>query len=327
MSFLLTTDLTKKDHPKMRFRQTEKRKSNTLIILGLFLLFSTSSITAKGQIQGYRGYEHWYIGLNLGTSSFYGDISERSGAFSNINPFSGNFYQDRDFMFGLMLTKKINGVFWTRLNLLAGTMDASNSTGNLYFKSDVVEFTGIGMLSLTEIFLGEDITRPVNAYAFVGGGIVSYRSWKRMIDTDSLIDMEGTGKRKAVNFVLPVGLGVDYRVTDQFTLTGEFSIRRLGTDRLDAHSKDGSYREGYGLISLGLHYQFEMPEAIMKRNIRHTGKSTDPAIRAYNKKKAAVMKTKGYKQAKRDKRRLERQKKEWLILQLFKRSRLDMATE
>jgi len=327
LPFTLNNTPPIKENPEMRFTTREKREFNIKIILGLCFLFLALHIPAKSQIQGYRGYEHWYIGLNLGTSSFYGDISERSGAFSNINPFSGDFYQDRDFMFGLMLTKKINGVFWTRLNLLAGTMDASNSTENLYFKSDVVEFTGIGMLSLTEMFLGEDITRPINAYAFVGGGIVSYRSWKRMIDTDSLIDMEGAGKRKAVNFVLPVGVGVDYRVTDQFTLTGEFSLRRLGTDRLDAHSKDGSYREGYGLISLGLHYQFEMPEAIMKRNIRHTGKSTDPAIRAYNKKKAAVMKTKGYKQAIRDKRRLERQKREWLILQLFKRSRLDMATE
>lgn len=281
----------------------------------------------NGQIQSYKGYEHWYIGLNLGTSSFYGDVSDRNSAFSNISPFSGDFYSDRNFMYGLMLTKKVNGLFWTRINLLASTLEGTNDNINLRFKSDVVEFSGMGMLNFSEIIGGENYERPVNVYAFVGAGLISYRSWKSMIDPDSIVETEGTGKSKAVNFVIPMGLGVDYRVTDQFTVTGEFALRRVGSDRLDAHSDREIRQEGYGMVSLGLHYQFEMPDGLFRRNIRHTGKSNDPAIRAYNKKKATVMKTKGYKKAIRDKRRLERQKKEWLIFQLFKKTRLDMATE
>jgi hypothetical protein len=279
------------------------------------------------QSQGYRGYEHWYIGLNLGTSKFYGDISGKNSGFSNSNPFSGDFYNDRGFMYGLMLTKRFNGIFWTRLNLLTTTLGSENESLNLYFKSDLIEMSLSGIVSISEMMGGHDPDRLLNVYAFAGVGMVSYRAWKRQMETDSLIETEGTGRRKAANMVFPFGLGVDYRVTPQFTISGEFTLRHLQTDRVDAHGGDRGMNEGYGYINLGLHYQFDMPEGLFRRNSRYNGKSTDPAIRAYNKDKATVMKTKAYRQAIRDKRRMEREKKEWLIMKLFKKTKLDMATE
>jgi hypothetical protein len=300
-------------------------KKNQILILAVI---ATILINIKPlHAQGYRGYEHWYIGLNLGTSKFYGDISGKTSGFSNTNPFSGDFYNDRGFMYGLMLTKRFNGIFWTRLNLLTTTLGSENENLHLYFKSDLVEFSLSGIVSFSEMFGGHDPDRMLNVYAFAGAGMVSYRAWKRQLETDSLIETEGTGRRKAANMVFPFGVGVDYRITPQFTISGEISLRHLQTDRVDAHGGDRGMNEGYGYINLGLHYQFDMPEGLFRRNTRYNGKSTDPAIRAYNKDKATVMKTKAYKQAIRDKRRLEREKKEWLILKLFKKTRLDMATE
>jgi hypothetical protein len=124
-----------------------------------------------------------------------------------------------------------------------------------------------------------------------------------------------------------MGVGVDYRITQQFTVTGEFSLRNLRTDQVDAHTDIARVQEGYGYINLGMHYQFDMPEGILKRNSRYNGRSSDPALKAYNKRKATVMKTKGYKDGLKTKRRIEREKKEWLILKLFRKTRLDMATE
>ncbi|MFO7723893.1 MAG: outer membrane beta-barrel protein [Bacteroidales bacterium] len=300
-------------------------KRTPLLIAAITAIMLTNIIPA--QAQGYRGYEHWYIGLNLGTSKFYGDISGKTSGFSNASPFSGDFYNDRGFMYGLMLTKRFNGIFWTRLNLLTTTLGSENENLDFYFKSDLVEFSLSGIVSLSEMIGGNDPDRLLNVYAFAGAGMVSYRAWKRQLDTDSLIETEGTGSRKAANMVFPFGLGVDFRVTPEFTISGEFSLRHLQTDRVDAHGGDRGMNEGYGYINLGLHYQFDMPEGVFRRNTRYNGKSTDPAIRAYNKDKATVMKTKAYKQANRDKRKLEREKKEWLILKLFKKTRLDMATE
>lgn len=297
---------------------------NTKWRLRIFIsaLFLLPALLISGQSNNsYRSFEHWYLGLNLGSASFYGDISHRT------NAFSGGMFRDRDFVYGLTLTKKFGPMFWTKLNLLTGTLSSTNEGLDLSFKSDIVEVSAVGMLSLTDIFLGDDPDRPVNAYLFFGPGLVSFRSWKRVPGTDSLIDADGTGNNKGLGFVVPMGVGVDYRVTEQFTVTGEFSIRNVRTDRIDAHTDISRVQEGYGYINLGLHYQFEMPEGILKRNNRHTGKSSDPALKAYNKRKSTVMKTKGYREGMKTKRRIEREKKEWLILKLFRKTRLDMATE
>jgi hypothetical protein len=292
-----------------------------------FTLALTVPQSTSAQFSSYRSFEQWYIGISLGSTRFYGDISGRSHSYSQTNPFSGTFYQNRDFMYGISLTKRFGGVFWTRFNLLNGTLDSEEDDLNLYFKSDIVEFSGHAILNFTEIFLGADPQRPVNVYAYAGLGILSYRAWKRQIQTDSLIDTEGTGSQKALNIIIPLGIGVDYRVNSNFTVTGEFSLRNLRSDRLDAHSSVNTGQEGYGFINVGFHYQFDMPEGMFRNNNRYNGKSSDPAIRAYNKHKSNIMKTEGYREGMRAKRRIEWERKEWLILKLFKKTHLDMATE
>lgn len=216
---------------------------------------------------------------------------------------------------------------WTRVNLLTGTLGSTNEGLNLYFKSNIVEFSGLVMLNVLEIIQGNNPERMVDAYLFVGTGMVSYTSWKRNLKNDSLIESEGAGKNKSYDMIIPIGFGVNFRVTEQFHVTGEFSLRNIRSDRMDAHTIDGHSREGYGLISLGLNYAFDMPEGVFQKGSRYNGKSNDPAIKAYNKKKTTVMKTKAYKQSLRTKRQVEREKKDWLIFKLFRKTKLDMATE
>ncbi|HRZ42527.1 MAG TPA: hypothetical protein P5228_07480 [Bacteroidales bacterium] len=299
----------------------------TPLILVMVALLSYQGTASVTQANNYRSFEHWYLGLSLGTTKFYGDVSTRRNSFSNSNPFSGDFYSDRNFMYGLSLTKKFSGVFWTKMNLLTGTLSSSDENQDYYFKSDIVEVSASGILNLTDVFLGNDPQRPLNVYAYAGLGILSYRAWIRQQDTDSLIDTEGTGHRKALNMIIPLGIGAEYRVTGTFTVTGEFSLRNLRADNLDAHASVNTSQEGYGYINLGLHYQFDMPEGLFRSNHRYNGKSTDPAIRAYNKRKANIMKTDGYRKGLRVKKQLERERKEWLIFRFFKKTHLDMATE
>lgn len=299
----------------------------TSLVLVMATMLSFQSTAAVAETQNYKSFEHWYLGLSLGTTKFYGDVSSRRNSFSNTNPFSGEFYSDRNFMYGLTLTKKFSGIFWTKMNLLTGTLSSSDETQDYYFKSDIVEISATGMLNLTDIFLGNDPQRPLNVYAYAGMGALSYRAWKRQQQTDSLIDTEGTGRNKALNLVIPLGIGAEYRITETFTVTGEFSLRNLRADNLDAHASINTSQEGYGYINLGLYYQFDMPEGLFRRNNRYNGKSSDPAIRAYNKRKSNIMKTDGYRKGLRVKRQLERERKEWLIFRFFKKTHLDMATE
>lgn len=309
-----------------RMNQKTTRFTKSLFLISLLTLVLVSGET-KAQGNGYKGFEHWYIGLNLGTSKFYGDVSGRTSSFSNANPFSGSLYRDRDFMYGITLTKRFSGIFWTRFNLLAGALDAQENDLNLYFKSDIVEFSGVAMLSLSDIIGGADPQRRLNVYTYAGAGLLSYRAWKRQLANDSLIDTEGTGKHKASDFIIPMGIGVDYRINGQFTITGELSLRNVRSDRLDAHASVNAGQEGYGYINIGAHYQFDMPEGLFRGSKRYNGKSSDPALKAYNKRKATIMKTDGYRKGLRTKRKLERARKEWVFLKFFRKTHLDMATE
>ncbi len=290
-------------------------------LFSLVLITMLISASTSAQNPAYERYEHWYLGLSLGSSNFYGDISERSRTFSSP------LFTDRNFLYGITLTKKFNNIFGARLNLLTGTFDDSRDELNFYFRSEAIEFSGIAMFSITGIILGNDPDRMINAYLFFGPGIIRYRSWKKSLTETDFLETEGTEGKKSTDFAIPIGFGVDYRLTDQFTITGELSFRNVRSDRMDAHTDDSRLQEGYGYINLGLHYQFDMPEGVFRRNSRYTGKSTDPAIRAYNKRKATVMKTKAYRDGLRAKRIHEREKKDWLIFKLFKKTRLDMATE
>ena len=305
-------------------RSGNKRTLSQLLLRSLItaaVLFCAIKPADSQRFLSYPNYEHWYISLNLGSSNFYGDISERRSAFS------GGLFGNRDFMYGLSLTKKFNGVFGMRMHLLTGQLTDVNEELNMHFRSEILELSATGMLNLTNIFLGENIDRVVDVYAFVGGGMLRHRSWKRDVDTDTLIEAYGTGRRRNNAFVIPMGAGAEFRVTPTFTVTTEITLRNVQTDRLDAHINMSNAQEGYGLFMLGLNYQFEMPAELMRRNTRHTGKSSDPALRAYNRRKATVMKTRGYREGMRDRRQYERQKREWLIFRIFRRTRLDMATE
>lgn len=295
-----------------------------VIFITIFFLMSGK---VDCQTNTHRGYEHWYLGLNLGSSSFYGDISERKRGLSHSIPLTGNFYSNRNFMYGLTLSKHISPTFWARMNVLAGNISSERIDKGLYFKSNVVELSSIIMLNLSEMIWGRDRERIFKLYIFAGAGVTLHSSWKRDILTDTLVDSEGIGKNNASSLVIPAGMGLEYVVTDRFTIQGEFSLRNLGSDRLDAHTNETRSPEGYGFITIGLNYRIEMPESLWPRRNPYTGKSNDPALRAYNRRKAVVMKTDGYKRGIRDRRKFERQHREWFIFELFRKTTLDMAKE
>jgi hypothetical protein len=283
------------------------------------MLFSSGLTFA--QYPMYPRYEHWYLGLQLGSSNFYGDISERSSAFS------GGVFNNRKFMYGATFTKKFNALFGTRLNLLTGVLSDASEDLSLQFKSEVVEISALGYFGLTGAILGDDYDRPYDVFLYVGAGMLGHRTWKRDLLLDTLTETDGTGRKSSKAFMIPMGVVAEYRLASDFTITAEFTLRNVQTDRLDAHSSLDKNREGYGYIALGMNYQFDMPEGIFRRNSRHTGRSSDPALKAYNRKKKTVMKTRGYREGQRDKRRYQREKKDWLIFRIFKRSRIEMATE
>lgn len=274
------------------------------------LLLSISGLKAQ---RTYFLSEEWSVGLNAGATTFYGDLTDKANRFFSSTPFSKYFYQDRQWMASLTLEKKINIYFGVRGNLNYGNIKSTQESVKAYFKAHLFEYSLSGTIDFTNIFMGYDRFRTWGIYGTAGIGFTESRTWKYSMTSGELIGTNGFGipKREGGRYVpmtetvIPIGLGFNYKPFDDFSFQVELSYRPIHTDKLDATLSDKSSLEAYGMINVGATYHFALPNhwRLGSRNPRYNGRSTDPAIKAFNKRKHVIMKTKGYKRGLKLKRK------------------------
>jgi len=277
----------------------------------IIILFLFSSIALTSKINAQRTYfftEEWSMTGQFSASSFYGDLTDKHNRFFSNTPFSKYYYQDRQAVYGFALEKKINIYFGVRGNLSYGNVKSTKESVKQYFIAHVFEYTLSGTADFTNIFLGYDRYRVWSIYGYLGIGFTESRTWKRSMLDDAIVGTNGFGvpKRDGGKYVpmtetvLPFGLGFKYQFVKEFSVNIEMSMHPIRTDKLDATISDDSWWEGYGLITLGATYHFSLPNhwQMGYRNPRYNGKSTDPAIKAFNKKRHTIMNTRSYKRAK-----------------------------
>ena len=139
-------------------------------------------------------------------------------------------------------------------------------------------------------------------YAFIGLGLTESRSWLYSTSSGTAVDSNGYHSDRGVFFinrpmteaVIPVGLGFSYELYDEVDLVLEYSFHAINTDKLDVWISNNAKLEGFGFFSLGMNVSFQTPKNwSFRRGLpRYNGKSSDPAIRAYNKRKRVVMTSK-----------------------------------
>jgi hypothetical protein len=149
----------------------------------------------------------------------------------------------------------VRGTFgWSRIR---GDDFRSQSTGddaarfryirNLHFRNDIVELTGSGVIDLFEN-RGTFLRRPqLVPYAYAGLGIIYHNPRAKTPQNFgekggewvSLQPLETEGiSYSRVQFVIPGGVGVRYRLTDRFDFAFEVGFRYSFTDYLDDVSGD-----------------------------------------------------------------------------------------
>ena len=266
-----------------------------------FCLFGFSpNITA----QHYRFSNYWSVSPSFGVSSFFGDLSNKRNGFLKSTPFSKYFYEDRQLMVGLTLQKEINQYFGVRGNIQFGNIKSTDESVKLYFTSKMFEYSLLGTADLTNLILGIDRQRPWKLYGFLGIGLTESHTWKYNLLNDSLIQSSPMGEGSSIptmtESVLPFGLGFQYKILKNLNLTAEISRHYINSDKLDGVIYDGQKFEGFGYLGIGITYNFNFPSHIGgKGSSKYDGKSSDPSLRAYNKNKRVVMKTKAYNQHKK----------------------------
>jgi len=291
--------------------------TSLLFVLSLFI---TNNSVAQ---QSYPFGQEWVINGYVGTTKFYGDCSDNTNSIFSNSPFSKYFYQDRRFGAGVYIDKKINPFITLRGTLLYASLKSTKESEKIYFIGDTYEYSLSVVVDFTNIFFGIDKYRPWNIYGFIGIGFTETLSDLYDLNTGAHLlpsgDIDslfvGGTKKRVTETTMPLGIGINYKVERNTKVFFEFTRHIVHTNKLDAYPVEGTNFESFGLINIGISYDFNLPSHWgFSSNPRYNGKSTDPAIKAFNKKKRVVMNTKAKKRAMKKRKnygRSKRKKHRW----------------
>ncbi len=275
------------------------------LLITLLLLLARPGFSQWG---GYHQFaSDWEINTAIGMTSFYGDLTDKKNRFISNTPFHRYFYEDRKLGFGFTLRKNFNAYLAFRGSFNYGKISSSSSTYNRYFNAKFYEYYLGVDFDLSTLIWGKSRNQDWKLYAFTGLGFTDSRTWLYDDKTNELLSTNGFGEERwldgkqkmATETTFPIGIGGQYKFSDSWSATIESGIHIINTDRLDAFKSSEAGIEGFGYACIGISYHFHMPWQLrLSRYPKHNGKSSDPALRKYNKRKQVVMQTRSYRKAK-----------------------------
>jgi hypothetical protein len=191
-----------------------------------------SSLTEAQSFYSARRERSLILSGGLGTSTYYGDLAN-SNAYVKAEPNINAALQ-------YFLTNRIGARVELNWFTLAGDDKDANGGGrvdrNLSFQSSNFELSAVGMINL---FTHGDrfYRRPgINIYGFAGIGLLYFnpKATDQLGNSVSLQPLKTEGvSYSLVAPVVPVGLGIRFKVTPMFNLSIEAGFRKTFTDYLD----------------------------------------------------------------------------------------------
>ncbi|GLU55089.1 hypothetical protein Dfri01_45500 [Dyadobacter frigoris] len=216
-----------------------------------FLVLGLLVVTYNAEAQVRRGTFIPYstVGFGVGTSNYYGDMA------SYTTPLRSTF--------GMMrwnVSGNYTRHFTPRLAARASftyarivgedyKMNKNDPTNlrfprNLSFRNDLKEFAVVGIFKLTPDNRSYDRRPQFSAYLFGGIAVVAHNP--KALDTLGgnwiklqSLGTEGQGRPgyakpySLIQFAIPVGIGVRYKINDRFDISAELGFRKTFTDYLD----------------------------------------------------------------------------------------------
>lgn len=211
-------------------------------------------------------YYQWYLNLNGGITQGYGDILE------------GNWQGDMltgesvSFSGGLRLGKHISPVFGIYGSYFTGGLkgQSGKDTKNLRYETDFNEFLLGTTVSFSNL-IGGYKPRLVNIYGTTGIGMISFDAYAYDRTTG---DLKQEGYPNTTETTIPVGGGIDFRLSNRWDINLETTFRVIDGDKLDGY-ESGENTDAFFYTSVGLGYSFWRPRAGAKMQIE-----TEPAVLA-----------------------------------------------
>ncbi len=235
-----------------------------VILLGLLSYISNCQEDNRDSVRYKQNIlkDGWGVNLNFGSSLFYGDL--RVYDFYPVSKYNN----ERKWAIGGMLTKDITTLATLQVMFLSGKLAGTKrlwsdgTKAGLFFNSSYTEFNLNAKVNISNILFSYNPKRKINFYGLIGYGIVNYRTIQRKLGTEELEDVIGyseDGQRKESpqsEAIIPMGLGLTYKLDDHFSLDFQSSIRKMFVDNLDVLEGNSGVNDMYGYTSLGVTYNF-----------------------------------------------------------------------
>lgn len=237
------------------------------VILSSTLMFAQDANKASdsGKSSG-TVFKTLNVGVNAGSMLFYGDIRQYDWA-----PIT-SYHNELGWGGGLTVTKSFSNVLGLQGQLLFGTLAGTKRgmqdtvkkwyPNGSYFNASVFEYCINGIFNFTNIsFSGSTKPRKITAYALAGIGLTNFKTERKSLLEDTRVNSFGyvadkDGKiKRTTETVLPIGLGMKYKINNQFDLGLEITLRNVNSDKLDASVVNKTARDKYGYTNLNLTYK------------------------------------------------------------------------
>lgn len=169
------------------------------------------------------------VGIQLGSTSYFGDLSTTEESYKNINR-----------SIGISTKFRFNDYFFTNLDVNYYRIEAQDHIikRNLSFRSDnfeVVNLYNFEFFNYNSLRMIKRSEFPIGIHIFCGIGFTTNNP--KAFYNDQWIDLRPLRtenyKYNPVSLIFPIGIGISYEVNKDFTISMNSSYRFTNTDYLD----------------------------------------------------------------------------------------------
>jgi len=212
------------------------------------------------------------IGAHGGYTLFYGDIRQY-----DFWP-SDNATERWNFAGGGYINYQLNPVFGFNVNVMGGTLGGikrlkhNSSSGNasvpstehknVKFTTTFIDYTLNATFNpINLLYTDRTKVRWFTSYITAGIGLITFRSEKRGLYSDEFISgfgfaETGEGANPTTELIMPVGVGVKFRLSRRFDLGIEYTHRFTFSEKLDATVGNTGTKDSYSYLNLSLAFKF-----------------------------------------------------------------------
>ncbi len=259
-----------------------KKVSYKSMMMLLILMLGIAPALVFGQEEGKSEAKssfdkHFFLQASGGVSQFFGDLNEKNLINERVN-----------FFYGVGAGYQFSPVFGLRGVFNNGWAVSTLDKEDLRMSSSIWDGQLHATVSLTNLLFGYKPERFVNLYGFAGGALSNFSSILYKDSNEQVLDQNGPDADPPFStdpmreFVIPAGLGLNFRLAERWDLNLEYNLRTMFTDQLDlVESGDGN--DAYSTLMLGATYKFK-PSANLKSMQKDYGlvkyeTTPDPLVR------------------------------------------------